>query len=149
MSSTNKILVSGLVGGVVLFLLGWLVWGIALAGFFEANAGSASGVMKAEPGGADMLYMLIGCIAGGMLLSFIFGRWASIKTFKTGSLAGGSIGILMALHIDFLMLGSTNIHTLTAAIVDVILTAIVWAVIGGVVGWVLGRGVEELEEAMA
>ena len=149
MSSTNKILVSGLVGGVVLFLLGWLVWGFALADFFQTSGGSATGIAKLEPGGMDMLYMLLGCIAGGMLFSVIFGRWAGIKTFQTGAIAGAIIGILIALNVDLVMLGSSNIHTLSTVLVDVVANGIVMAVIGGVVGWMLGRGVPELEEAMA
>ena len=36
----NKILIAGLVGGVVSFLAGYLIFGLALQGFAEANAGS-------------------------------------------------------------------------------------------------------------
>lgn len=46
--STSKILIAGLVGGVVAFLLGFLIYGLALNSFFEQQAGSATGVMKAE-----------------------------------------------------------------------------------------------------
>ena len=44
----NKILVAGLVGAATAFLLGFLTWGLALSGFMESNAGTATGVMKEQ-----------------------------------------------------------------------------------------------------
>ncbi len=40
--NTNKILLAGLIGGVVAFVLGFLFYGVLLTDFFEANAGSAT-----------------------------------------------------------------------------------------------------------
>ena len=46
--STERCLLGSLVGGVVLFFLGYALYGILLAGFFEVNAGSATGLTR-EP----------------------------------------------------------------------------------------------------
>ena len=45
---TNKLVFATLAGAITSFLLGYLLYGIALAGFFEANMGSATGVTR-EP----------------------------------------------------------------------------------------------------
>jgi len=137
--NTGKILLSGLVGGVVAFLLGFLIYGLALSNFFESNMGSATGGMRGE---GEMLWapMIIGHLAWGLLFAVIYARWASISTFATGAKAGAVIGLLVALTFNMIQLGSTHISNLTASITDVVIVTLVSAIIGGVVGWFLGRG---------
>ncbi|MEK7256813.1 MAG: hypothetical protein AAB316_18810, partial [Bacteroidota bacterium] len=79
-------------------------------------------------------------LAGGLLLAYIFGRWANITNPVTGAKAGAVIAALIALAWDFTMLGVANINTLTGAIVDILANAVVGAIIGAVVAWMLGRG---------
>ena len=136
--TTKKILLSGLVGGVVAFILGFLAWGVLLNNFFQANLGSATGVMRGED---EMMWgpMIIGHLALGMLFAIIYGRWASISTFTTGAKAGAVLGGLMALSYDMIGLGTTHVMNLTGAISDVVVTVIVSSLIGGTVAWFLGR----------
>jgi hypothetical protein len=136
--STNKLLIAGLLGSVTAFILGWLFYGTLLMGFFEKNAGSATGVNRPME---EMVWwaMILGHLAFGYLFALIFGRWASISTFVTGAKAGAVIGGLMALMFDMIMYGSTNISNLTAALVDVVVMVVTGAIVGGVVGWWLGR----------
>ncbi len=137
--NTNKIIIAGIVGGVVAFILGFLIYGMALSNFFASNAGSASGVMRADD---EMLWipMIVGHLTWGLLFAVIFGRWAQISTFSTGAQAGALIGFLIACTFDFINLATTHISTLTAVIVDLIVMTIVSAIVGGVVGLMLGRG---------
>lgn len=135
--NTNRILLSGIAGGVVYFLLGFLFYGALLVKFFEANAGTAQGAMKTNP---TWWALILGNLFIGILLATIFVRWAGIKTFGAGAQAGAIIGALMALGIDFTMFGTMNISNLTATIVDVLVATVMMAITGGVVGWVLGRG---------
>ena len=44
----TKTIVAGVIGGIVYFLLGWLIYGMLMSDFFEANSGSATGVMRAD-----------------------------------------------------------------------------------------------------
>ena len=143
----NKILISGLVGGIASFLTGFIVWGIALDGFAQNNMGSATGVTKEEMG--DMWAVVVGALASGFLVAFVFGRWANIKTLQTGAKAGLVIGLLLGVNINFIMYGTTHITTLPLAIVDALAYGALYTVIGAVVGWMLGRGVPALEEAVA
>lgn len=133
----SKVLVAGVIGGIVAFLFGWLVYGILLMDFMAGQLGSATGVYKEAP---DMLPLAVGNIFWGLLFAYIFGTWAGIKTFSTGAVAGAIIGFLMAAAFDLIMLGTTNIMTTTGALVDIVVSTVMSAVVGGVVGWWLGRG---------
>jgi hypothetical protein len=135
--NTNRMLLAGIAGGVVFFLLGFLFYGVLLAKFFAANQGTAQGVMKEPP---TWWALILGNLAYGFLLAVIYERWASISTFATGARAGAIIGALVAFSVDFNMLGTTNISTLNGALVDVVVFTVMSAVVGGVVGLVLGRG---------
>ncbi len=136
--NTNKILISALVGAVVAFLLGWLIWGIALSGIMESHMGSATGVMRSDE---EMLWipMIIGHLCIGLLLAIIYGRWASISTFSTGMKAGAVIGFLFSMTGNMIQLGTTHIVTPTGAIIDVLGVIVSMGITGGVVGWWLGR----------
>lgn len=135
--NTNKILLAGLAGGVVFFLLGFLFYGVLLMKFFEANAGSATGVMKDPP---IWWALILGNIFWGLLLAVIFGRWANISTFMTGLKAGAVIGVLAALSWDLTMYATSNFSNLTGTLVDVVVATAMTAITGGVVGLVLGMG---------
>jgi hypothetical protein len=136
--STNKILIGGLIGGVVLFIAGFVLYGMAFSGFFEANAGSATGVGRPDE---EMVFwaLIVGNLAGGLLLAIIYGRWANISTLKTGFIAGAVIGLLMGISMDFVMYATTNMSNLTAALVDPLIMAVMWGLGGASVGWFFGR----------
>ena len=135
--NSNKTLLAGLVGGLAHFLLGWAVWGGLLASFFARNAGTATGVSKATP---EMWAIALGSLALGFLLSYIYGRWAGITTFKTGAIAGLIIGLLMGAFYDLIAYGTTNLMNLTAVLADIVVSGIVTAIVGGIVGLALGWG---------
>ncbi|MCB0663755.1 MAG: hypothetical protein KDC24_13495 [Saprospiraceae bacterium] len=136
--STNKILIAGLIGGIILLVAGFIFYGLALTGFYEANMGSATGVNRAEE---DMVWwaMIVGHLAAGLLLAIIFGRWANISTLQTGFIAGMVIGLLMGVAYSFITFATTNVYNLTITIVDPIVMAVMHGLGGAGVAWYLGR----------
>ena len=140
--NTNKILISGLVGAVVAFFLGFLFYGVLLNSFFLANSGSATGVMR---GDTEMLWipMILGHLSWGLLLAFIYVHWANISTFITGAKGGAILGLLIGATFDLINLGSTNIMNATGAIADIVVMVVITAITGGVIGWFLGRNKAE------
>ena len=136
----SKVLLATLAGGVVNFLLGWLVYVKLMAGFFAANAGSGSGCMRGEDDMSMMWALIVGNLGYALLLAYIFSKWAGIRTAMTGMTAGATIAGLVAFAVDFTMLGVANINNLNSAIVDVLVSAVLGAACGAVVGWVLGYG---------
>lgn len=133
--NTNKVLLATLAGGVVFFLLGFLFYVVILESFFEANQGTATGVMKENP---MFIGIILANLASAFLLAYIFNRWAGITTLKSGAIAGAIIMGLITLSFDLMMYSTTNISNLNATIVDIITMVVIGAIVGGVVGFVLG-----------
>lgn len=127
--------VGGLLGGVALFLLGWLIYGIILAGSMEGAP-----CMRAH-GDEMILWIAIGNIFTGLLIGYAFSKMASVNSFGSGAMTGAIMGLLLAIGYDCLMYGiSTLMESPTEIIMDAVLTAVMWAIAGGVVGWWMGRG---------
>jgi uncharacterized membrane protein YagU involved in acid resistance len=139
---TDKIVIAAVLGAAAAFLMGFLTHGMLLTDFFEANQGTATGVMR---GDTEMLWgpMIIGHLAWGMLFAVIYGRLANITTFADGAKTGALLGFLISLGYDMIMMGSTNILSKTGAAADIVLATIITAIMGGVVAWYLGRGASE------
>ncbi len=133
----KKFALGALVGGVVFFLLGWLLYGLLFMNYFEANVGSATGVNKES---MNMIALFLGNLAMAALLTIIFLRWAGISTFMGGLKAGALIGLLVVLGFDLTMFGTTNIMTLNGMLMDVVVYTVMSAITGGVIGWLLGMG---------
>jgi hypothetical protein len=125
----QRLALGTVVGGLVLTLLGYLVYGMVFANFFAANAGSASGVTR-EP--FNFVALVIGQLAWGALLTFVLG-WRSVSSVGEGVKVGALAGLLFFLGIDLTLFATTNIQNLTASLVDAVLAAILFAVAGAAI----------------
>lgn len=125
---TKNFLVSGLVGGIANFVLGWLFYGIIFKDFFPQPDESTN----------TMLFIFLGCITFGLFLAYIYTKWAQITTAVTGAKAGAVLGLMMGLYFNFFGLAMNSEATLQMAALDVgigiVLTAIVGAIIGAING---------------
>ena len=115
---------SGAVGAITYFLLGWLFYDVLFPEIHGTNA---------EP---CLLMIFLGCLFMSLLVSLIFNRWASITTFYTGLKAGFVIGLLYTLSINFLMYSSKELDT--NFFVQLAIESIILAIVGGVVGYMCG-----------
>ncbi len=134
---TTKFLLGTLIGAAIFFLLGFLVYGMLLSSFFESHSVAPEGVHKESP---DMIYMILSNLALGALITYIFQRWAGIKTASTGFIAGATICFLMAFFWNFMNYSMANIMDITAVLSDIVVFAILGGCVGAGVGWFLGRG---------
>ena len=131
----TKMLIGGVLGGIVYFLLGWLVYGIIFADSMGAGA-----CMRAHDA-VLLLWIFIGNVFIGLMLSYVFSRMATVTTFGSGAMAGAIIGLLSAIGIDSLMYGTTtNMESPTHIFMGAVTTAVMWGIVGGAIGWWLGRG---------
>ena len=133
--STNRFLMATAAGGVTVFILGGLIYGLATQSFFEANQGTATGVLKATP---DFLHLGLGQLVFGALLTVVIGKWAGVSGAGPGLKVGAALGLLMGFAVDLTMFGVTNTANITATLVDPFLWAIQMGAGGAVVGAVLG-----------
>ena len=133
---SNKVLIGGIIASIVVFVLGYLIYGLALKGFFAAE--TAEGVMRAEE---DMVWwaLIAGHVTMGFLLAIIIGKWARISTFASGAQAGALIGLLVGLTYNLMNHAVTTTATLKGGLADAVVTAVIAGIAGGIVGWWMGR----------
>ena len=134
--NTKQFAFATIAGGVTLFVLGFLLWGLAFAGFFESNLAMA-GVMKDPP---DFLWLGLSTLITGAFLAYVFGTWASISTAITGLKAGAVIGLFVGFGYGLGLYGTANMMNLIAHIVDAVLVGVWMGVGGAVIGAILGSG---------
>ncbi|MCI0432578.1 MAG: hypothetical protein L0271_02855 [Gemmatimonadetes bacterium] len=135
--ASNKLLVGTLVGAVVAFLLGFLLYGVALMSFYEGNIGSAMGVVRDPPG---LVAIAIGQIPFALFLTMAITRWGNSASVAGGAKVGAIFGLLVFLGFNLTMYGATNIQNMTATLVDPFVALVLWSVTGAAIGMVLGRG---------
>ncbi|MFN6964232.1 MAG: hypothetical protein ACK4S4_10765 [Pyrinomonadaceae bacterium] len=132
----TRVVAATVAGGIVLFFLGWLAYGILLADFMKAHTVQYAGLNK-EPM-PDMVPLVLSNLAISALMAIVFDHWASIRTFKGGLIGGGLIMLLVALYVDLAFLAFMNLLDLTVVLVDVVVATLLGAITGGVIGQVLG-----------
>ena len=126
----SKRLVAGtLVGGVVLYAVGYLIFTLAFADFYAANAGSATGV---DRGGELFWAVALANLAYAALVTFAIGNRVGSLSIGGGAKIGAIVGFLLWFTADFVFYGTTNIANLTRTVVDPLLE-IVHGGIGGIV----------------
>lgn len=132
--NTKKFFLGTLGGGVAYFILGYLIYVVILGSYFESHS-SATSLVKDPP---DFLFLIIGNLAYGALLAYIFEKWATISTAQTGLQAGAVIGLLVGLTWDLITYATMDGLDITATLLDVVVMVVVSALVGAVVGWILG-----------
>ena len=121
---TKNFLVSGIVGGIVDFLLGWLFYGIIFINTFP----------QPEESSNAMLFIFLGCLTFGLFVSYIFTKWAQITTAITGAKAGAIIGLFIGLFYNFFNLAMNATTSMKLATLDVAISVVMSCVIGAVNG---------------
>ncbi len=131
----KKFVIGTVVGGIVLFFAGYLIFNTILGSFFAANSGSATGVSR-DP---MMLWSIgVGCLAFAALICFCMGTRAA-SGLAAGAKVGAVVGLLAAAFVDFVMYGTTNVSNLSATIVDPLATALHGGIGGAAIGLVLAK----------
>lgn len=127
-----------LVGFVVFFLLGWLLYGMLLMDFFSSNAGSAIGVSRSE---SEMVWwaLIVGNVLQAYFLVYVFDKMNNVKSFMAGLKAGAVIGLILGLGFNLTMYGTTNMMNLTGTLVDPLVSMAMMGITGGAIGMVMGR----------
>lgn len=136
--NTNKFLVGGIIGGIAVFLLGWLVWGMLLKDFMVTNSGGATNVMKPDD---QMVWwgLIVGNLFNGFAISYILSK-AGVISAGGGAYVGAIVGLLIAAAFDFTMYGVSNLMTLNGVLVDIAANTVVSAIVGAIVGAYFGMG---------
>lgn len=132
----KKLFMGGIVGGILFFLLGWLIYGMLLMDFMNNHTGAAGNVSRSEP---DFLYLAIGNLAMGFVLAYIFVK-GNVNSMANGFITGGIVGLLIAVGYDCMIYATTTVISKTAMAADVAVSTVMTAVAGAVVAMVMGMG---------
>ena len=134
----TKTMISGVLGGVTYFLLGFLIWEFLLKDMMSDCIGSATGIMRAE-NEMIMWAMIIGNLGYGFAFAYALGTWSGVTTFIGGAKAAAAVAFLFTLGYDMIYYATTNMSSLTGVIYDLGISTFIGAMAGGVIGWWLGR----------
>ncbi len=135
MVSPNRILAT-VAAFITMFVLGYVIYDPLLGGFFEANAGTATGTMKEAP---VFWQIIIGQLCGALLLVTVL-SWRGTRAASEGFSAGATLGLLLSLYFGFMMLGTMNTTTMNAVVADAIISLMLMGVAGSVATVILRRG---------
>lgn len=132
----KKMLIGTIAGGVTFFVLGAVIYGAILGGFYAANLGSATGVLRELPIVWAMVVSQLGMAAA---VTYVFLR-ADVETAFGGLKTGAIFGLLLGIAISFDLYSVTNWSNATVAFVEPLVWVVRTALAGAVIGWTLGMG---------
>ncbi|MGB5189027.1 hypothetical protein [Robiginitalea sp.] len=127
---TKQNLLATAAAAVVMFLLGYLLWGMALASFLEAH--TLTDVMKPDEE-MNMGFIFLGNLFGAFAMATLYGKWArGYHGIAEGFTFGALIGVIIGLGMGFVWLGTSNFMDVTGHLVEAA-TDIVYYGIAGIV----------------
>jgi hypothetical protein len=132
----KNIIVGALCGTVAMFLLGFVIFGLALAGFMETH------VNQSIHRPSDQMNFPALVLSNFMwaLLVAIFIERTGARTLAGGATTGAIAGFLGILGFDLTMFATTGLYLGKMVIaVDVLAFTVLTTCGGAVSGWIMGR----------
>lgn len=134
----TKVLIATVAGSVAAFLLGWLIYGIALMGYYSENVYTYEGLMIDPP---KLGFIYASNVIYSLLLALLFSRMNGVTNIMQGAITGAWICILVALSMDLYFMSSMNwFKNNMVVVVDVLSNGVMGCIIGGVIAFVLNMG---------
>ena len=135
---TKKLVTGIVVGGITMFVVGYLVFDMAMVGFYEANGAAAFGVARE----ANLWWAVaLGTASLAALVTLCIG-WSGAKNAAQGFKVGGMVGFLVWFGVDLILYGNFTISTNIFPLVDGSLEIVRTGIVGAVVATVLGKDQE-------
>ncbi len=141
----KRLIIGTVVGATTLYILGYVMFNLAFADFFAANAGSATGVWK-DP--QEIWAIALGTLSYAALITLALGTRAGSTTIVEGLKVGAIVGFLMWFSADMIFYAIWNVWNLTAASVDTLLELVRGGIGGAVIAAVLAKiaGAQEVPQ---
>lgn len=125
-----------LIGGVVYFILGWLVYGMLLAGYLASNFNNCANRPQ-----EDMVWWAI--IVSNLIYALfltLFLKRSGATSIIDGLKIGALFGLLLSSTFDFSMYSmTTTFNDFTGLIVDVVVATALAAIVGIVIVLLWGK----------
>ncbi len=136
----NRFFLAAIAGSVVFFLLGYLVFGVLLNDFLNTHTMLDKDTLAKFHKPMDQFNwyaMVLSHIAGGFLFATI-AVWTNARTLVAGAKVGFIISLLLAINVNFLNFGMTNLFTLRSVCVQTGALAVVLSVTTAIMAMILG-----------
>jgi membrane protein YqaA with SNARE-associated domain len=133
----SKLTIGALIGGIVYFLLGWLIYGILLKDAFAWPEGMRELVERKEED-MNMMAMIVSCLAFGLLLSYLLSKMG-ITNIQNGALTSAIIAALVSLTVGAGMTAMMKFGSFQNTFIDMGANAVCAAIAGAAITWWLGR----------
>ena len=121
----KSLLYSGVVGTIVYYLLGWLVYGI----IFPDLAG----------GEENPLFILLGCLFYAFIFAVMLSRWTSISKFSSGFNAGLILGVLYAVSFYFFKISEGGSFDIQPFLKEIVIGGLMTGITSGAIALVIGK----------
>lgn len=133
----TKVIIAAIVGSVVSFLLGWLVYGTLLMDLMTANTTVYAGLMKEPP---VLWAIFLSGLVWAILIAYIFDRWANTRTFMQGFTNGMIINFPFLLSMYLGYYAFMNLYSAKWMCIDIIIGTLFWGIVSGAIAMTLGSG---------
>jgi hypothetical protein len=134
-----KILIATLVGTIIYFGIGWLVFEGLLGKYMSANTTQIVGFKKSEEE-SSMSMLIVSCAAYALLLAIVMGNWTQVNTFQEGAILGATIGILVAAMTNSYWYSTSHFFNgFAPLLVDIAAAGLTVGIMGGAIAWTLGK----------
>ena len=126
--NTKNFILGGIAGGIVNFLGGYVFYVLLFASYFP------------EGDNVDLLFIFLGSLSVGFLVSYIFAKWAAITTAMAGLSAGAVLGLLIGLMSNFFIKGMESAaHDYAQMALDTGIQVILTALVGATIAFMAGK----------
>ncbi len=127
---TNKLIVAGLIGSIVHFFLGWIVYGILLMNTMQSHTNQS--IFRKDE---EMIFwsIIAGSLCFGFLLSYILEK-SKVTGLKNRTSLSVLVGLLMAAYINFSSFGTSTVYI---DIVGVLTDTLAGGLVAGFTGWTI------------
>ncbi len=134
---SNKVLVGGILAGVVSFFLGWILYGLLLMDYMKENMNHC-----ASRPDEQMIWWAL--IASNLILGIFLAKvvdWSGAADAMAGMRNCGVAGLLLALYYDLMFYSFTTVYSnMTAMVVDIVAMTVFFGILGAFLGWFMNRG---------
>ena len=129
----KNFLITGIVGGTIDFLLGWLLYGLLFRDQFPGEM-------------PNILFIFLGCMTFGFLVAYIFTKGMPITKFASGIVSGAVIGFFLSLWSNFFMRSNSLNVDYQNMILDIIISIVTGAIVGASVAFINDKLTEKIAE---
>lgn len=116
---------SGLAGGLVDYILGYLFYGLIFPAYFVDEV-------------PNLPFILMGCLTYGFLISYLFTRWANLTTYTAGLKLGSVLGLGIGLMNNFFSKSISSNVDYECFGLDVLIETVMGAIVGAIVAEING-----------